>query len=93
MIAKTRSILVKFSLSWLDARYIYIVGDFNDWKLSEESRLLATAEQGTWERRFTLKPGQYKYKYVVDGRWIHDPDNSHTELNPFGSLDSVLTIK
>jgi len=93
MISQTKNVLVKFSIDWPDARYVYIVGDFNDWKLTDSSRLDSTKKQGFWEKRVTLKPGKYKYKYVVDGRWIQDPDNSKTELNPFGSLDSVLTVE
>jgi len=92
MISRTKSVLVKFSVSWPEARYVYIVGDFNDWKLNEENRLLPTIKEGTWEKRLTLKPGRYKYKYVIDGRWVKDPDNPNTEINPFGSHDSVLTI-
>jgi len=92
LISRTKSTLVKFSIAWPEARYVYIVGDFNDWKLSEESRLETTPKEGVWEKRVTLKPGKYRYKYVVDGRWIQDPDNPETESNPFGSLDSILTI-
>lgn len=92
MISRTKSVLVKFSLSWPDARYVYIVGDFNDWKLTEENRLKSAPKEGAWEKRVTLKPGKYKYKYVVDGRWIQDPDNPHSEINPFGNLDSILTV-
>ena len=93
MISRTRSRLIKFSLFWPEARYVYVVGDFNEWRLNDENRLLpASKKEGLWEKRITLKSGRYKYKYVVDGRWISDPDNPHTESNPFGSHDSILNI-
>jgi hypothetical protein len=47
---------------------------------------------GTWEKRIALKPGVYKYKFIVDGEWHHDPKNSKIVPNNFGSVDSVLVI-
>jgi len=92
LIARSKSILVKFALHSPEAQYVYLVGDFNNWALNDNS-LLDRSESGGWQKNLTLKPGRYKYKFVVDGRWIHDPDNPHNEDNIFGSLDSVLNLE
>ncbi len=92
MISRSKSVLVKFSVNSPNARYVYVVGDFNDWSLDDSSRLEQNKE-GSWQRNFTLKPGKYKYKFVVDGRWVHDADNPNREYNIFGSYDSILTLE
>lgn len=80
-----------FTLEAPQAKEIYIVGDFNHWKINDDSRL-ARLENGKWEKRIALSPGRYKYKFVVDGEWTTDASNTEKEQNPFGTFDSVLSI-
>jgi chromosome partitioning protein len=74
-----------------EAKNVYVVGDFNNWKADESSRLERLSD-GVWEKRMTLKPGIYKYKFIVDGEWQQDPKNVTTIPNNFGGADSLLTI-
>ncbi|MFH1847612.1 MAG: AAA family ATPase [Candidatus Omnitrophota bacterium] len=92
IIARSKPILVRFALNSPDARYVYVVGDFNNWILDDSSRL-ERSKSAAWQKNITLKPGKYRYKFVVDGRWIHDPDNPHREDNIFGNYDSVLNLE
>lgn len=92
MISRSKSVLVKFTIHSPDARYVYIVGDFNNWSLDDRSNL-ERDHRGMWRKNLSLKPGKYRYKFVIDGRWIHDPDNPHREDNIFGNYDSILTLK
>ena len=39
-----------------------------------------------------MPAGEHRYRFVVDGQWIHDPHNPRVETNPFGQLDSVITV-
>jgi len=71
---------------------VYLVGDFNNWSLSNQSLLWQT-EEGLWQKRICLEPGRYRYKFVVDGEWTTDPENDRLEPNPYGGLDSVLEIE
>jgi chromosome partitioning protein len=82
---------VTFALESPAAKDIYVAGDFNDWKISDESRL-ALGENGCWEKRVTLPHGRYRYKFVVDGEWTIDSKNQAREINTFGSFDSVMEI-
>ena len=82
---------VTFALESSAAKDIYVAGDFNDWKINDESRL-ALGEDGCWEKRVTLPHGRYRYKFVVDGEWTIDSKNQAREINTFGSFDSVMEI-
>lgn len=92
IISRSRSILVRFTFHSPDARYVYVVGDFNNWALDDNSRL-EHSKNGGWQKSLTLKPGKYRYKFVIDGRWVHDPDNPYHEDNTFGSVDSILNLE
>ncbi len=57
------------------ARAVYLVGDFNQWNPTVE---LMTREGDEFVVRLFLVAGTYRYKFVVDGRPIADPDNPGT---------------
>jgi hypothetical protein len=80
-----------FAIEAPSAKEIYLVGDFNHWRINDESRL-ARFDNGKWEKTVNLSPGRYRYKFVVDGEWILDSRNSKTEPNPFGTLDSIINL-
>lgn len=73
------------------AQKVYVVGDFNNWAVSEES-LLWPKEGGVWKKRIRLEPGRYRYKFLIDGQWATDPANQRIEPNPYGGVDSILEI-
>jgi len=82
---------VSFSISAPNALDIHLVGDFNHWKINDESRL-AKHDDGRWEKKMGLTPGRYKYKFVVDGEWLVDNGNQDREQNSFGTFDSIMKI-
>lgn len=87
-----RSRVRDFILSAPDAEGVYLVGDFNGWRIDDESRLWNSG-RGVWQKRMALSPGRYRYKFVIDGNWIPDPTNELAEPNPFGGIDSILEIE
>ncbi len=82
---------VLFNIAAPDAREIYLVGDFNSWKINDSSRL-SRLNDGRWEKKVGLTPGRYKYKFVVDGEWLLDTQNNDREQNSFGTFDSVINF-
>jgi 1,4-alpha-glucan branching enzyme len=82
---------VTFSLLAPDAKEVFISGDFNGWSQDPQCRM--QAHNGRWLRTFNLSPGRYHYRFVVDGRWLEDPENPLKETNPFGEMDSLLEVK
>jgi len=53
---------------------------------------LSRQEDGRWEKRLGLDHGRYKYKFIVDGEWVADPDNNERERNSYGTYDSILNL-
>lgn len=82
---------VLFSINAPNAREIYVVGDFNDWKTDDVARL-AKFDDGKWAKKLDLQPGRYKYKFVVDGEWVVDSQNNEREQNSFGTFDSIIKL-
>jgi serine protease AprX len=71
------------------ASSVDLAGDFNGWRLEPMER----CADGAWRKEVEWpSPGSYRYKLVVDGRWIEDPANSAKELDPYGSFNSLLRV-
>jgi len=81
---------VSFAVFAPQAKEVYLAGDFNGWKLDDASRM--SQENGAWSRRLSLKSGRYRYRFVVDGSWIEDTNNPLKEVNPYGSMDSLIEV-
>jgi 1,4-alpha-glucan branching enzyme len=82
---------VVFSLSAPQAQEVYVTGDFNDWKLNDNSRM--RPDNGNWTKRIKLTTGRYHYRFVIDGKWTEDPNSTAKELNPYGEMDSLVEVK
>jgi 1,4-alpha-glucan branching enzyme len=91
-ITNTASNEVDFVLEYIGADQIYVSGDFNDWQPAC-LRMIGNPDAGLWEKRLTLLPGRYEYKFIADGKWMHDPDARENVPNIYGSLNSVLEVK
>ena len=79
-----------FNLNAPEARSVYVTGSFNDWSLDESCRM--REENGQWTVALPLKPGIYKYQFIVDGRWREDPKNPLQERNSFGDINSLVEV-
>lgn len=82
---------VAFNVSAPEAKEVYVAGDFNNWILDELSRM--ESHNDTWMKRINLKKGTYHYRFVIDGKWSEDPQNTRKEINPYGEMDSLLEVK
>jgi 1,4-alpha-glucan branching enzyme len=79
-----------FSLEEKDAKEVLLLGDFNNW--SPEKHPMQKDKNGTWKKRVMLSPGNYEYKFLVDGQWKEDPRNDRRCPNRFGSFNSVIRM-
>jgi len=73
------------------ATNVQLAGDFNSWQPTT-TPMERVGDSGVWQAKMKLPEGTYRYRLVVDGQWQQDPYNEHTELNPFGELNSVVEI-
>jgi cyclomaltodextrinase len=69
---------------------VLVTGSFNNW--SKEKDQLLDKRNGVYELTLPLDPGNYIYKYIVDGKEIADPANSEKAPTGFDDFNSVLRI-
>ena len=81
---------VRFSYDAAAAKSVFVTGSFNDWSLDDHCRL--TQANGKWEAVLALKPGVYKYQFIVDGVWKEDSRNPNKERNSFGDINSLIEV-
>lgn len=81
---------VRFSIIEPGAKSVYVTGSFNDWSLDDQCRLKEV--DGRWEAAIPLRPGTYKYQFIVDGVWKEDPTNPNKERNSFGDINSLIEV-
>jgi hypothetical protein len=68
-----------------------LLGDFNLW--SPAAHPLERASDGTLGVTVALEPGDYRFRYLVDGeRWINDESADGLVPNLFGTADSIVAI-
>ncbi len=73
------------------ATAVCIAGTFNDWR--PQATPMVPLGSGRWMKDLTLPPGIYEYRIVADGEWMTDPLARETRPNPFGGVNSVLTVE
>jgi chromosome partitioning protein len=81
---------VVFAVRFEQAKKVLIAGDFNNW--SPMSTPMLTQRPGVWRMSLPLPPGRYRYRFVVDGKWMTDPNNQYVEANQFGELNNVIEV-
>jgi cyclomaltodextrinase len=74
------------------AREVYLAGEFNGWNATGR-RLEGPDGDGVFTTVVELVPGQYQYKFVVDGTWHQDPANPLGTDDGFGGQNSVVKVK
>ncbi len=80
---------VTFALAAPAAERVAVIGDFNDW--NPDANPLAKGT-GQWSVTLKLKPGRYRYSFVVNGSsWRADPRTPAAE-DDFGTPTSVITV-
>jgi 5'-AMP-activated protein kinase regulatory beta subunit len=72
------------------AREVAVTGDFNQW--NRASHPMKQDGNGRWKKVVLLLPGQYEYKFIVNGHWRTDPDNPKRCRNCFGTYNNILQV-
>ncbi len=72
------------------AREVYLVGDFNNWN-PQSDRMVK--RKGSFQKTMRLAPGEYQYKFLVDGEWHCDPSSPRQVPNEFGTTNSVVRVE
>jgi chromosome partitioning protein len=82
---------VMFAARFEGAKKVLIAGDFNNWS-PMSTPMVTSNTPGVWISKLPLQPGRYRYRFIVDGKWMTDPNNSYVETNQFGELNNVVEV-
>lgn len=74
------------------AEHVMLAGDFNGW-MPHVTPLARLDGSGLFETTVDLRPGRYRYRLVVDGRWEFDRENPSNERNEYGEVNSVVEVR
>ena len=66
-----------------------VAGEFSQW---EPVKMMRQSD-GSFAAVMAIPPGVYQYKFVVDGCWQIDPDNSSFAVSPMGTVNSVAHLQ
>ncbi len=80
--------MARFSLTGKHkAGTVFLSGTFNNWS----TMALKMNKTGTgWDADVKLTPGKYLYKFIVDGRWLHDENNLLKEGDSNNGYNSIF---
>ena len=82
---------VEFVLRTTADSTVALVGDFNDW--DPRATPLRPSSDSLWSVVVPLRPGRYRYTFVVDGtQWRRDPSAPSALEDDFGTPTSVITV-
>ncbi len=65
----------------MEVKKVELAGDFNNWV---PSRMRKQKDGSYVSNVGVIVKGKLEYKYVVDGDWRTDPDNSSFAVNEYG---------
>mmetsp|Transcript_45330 Transcript_45330/g.111184 ORF Transcript_45330/g.111184 Transcript_45330/m.111184 type:complete len:253 (+) Transcript_45330:63-821(+) len=67
---------------------VQVTGSFCDWS---ERVDMAKGDDGVWTAAVDLSPGEYVYKFVVDGEWMYDIGMPST-TDDKGNVNNVIVV-
>jgi cellulose biosynthesis protein BcsQ len=83
---------VIFAARFDRAKKVLIAGDFNNWS-PMSTPMVNRGKPGEFFTSLPLRCGRYRYRFVVDGKWMTDPHNKYVEVNQFGELNNVIDVE
>ena len=83
--------IVTFTVHADKGKAVYLAGQFNNWDPTAK-KMAYQAKEGLYAATVKLAPGEYQYKFVIDGTWCADPENSNSVPNDQGTFNSVRVV-
>ena len=88
--AKAATKTVKFTVHAEKGKAVYVAGCFNKWNPTAKKMAF---KAGVYSASVKLAPGEYQYKFIIDGTWCADPENVNSVPNDQGTFNSVVVVK
>ena len=75
-----------------EAKTVYVLGDFNEWKLYATP--MKRLKNGDFSTTLELATGrEYRFRYLIDeDRWENDWNADRYEKSPFGDSDNSVVV-
>ena len=81
---------VNFYYSASPAQSVHLVGDFNGW--DPTSHPMRRRVDGWWFIEVQLRHGHHRYRFLVDGKPVLDPQSTGTARNEQNEQVSLLAV-
>ncbi|HRR33783.1 MAG TPA: glycogen-binding domain-containing protein [Kiritimatiellia bacterium] len=82
---------VLFSVRAEPGSKVFLAGSFNNWDPTAKE-MIDKKGDGVFTATLLLPPGEYQYKFVIDGTWCADPECPDWVQNDHGTLNSVKRV-
>jgi 1,4-alpha-glucan branching enzyme len=82
--------MVRFAFAAPTAENVSVAGDFNGWRADA-----APAERGPdgiWRVTLPIPSGNWSYSFVVDGKFVEDPQAEAWREDGFGGRNAVVRV-
>ncbi len=87
-----QTVTVTMNLHAPEAHQVAVAGTFNKWKA--DANMLTRQENGVWTITIPLKPGEYSYMFIVDGKaWVTDPNAETYSDDGYGNKNAVMRVR
>ena len=83
---------VKFEVIADTGSKVFLAGSFNAWD-DTAKELKEKDGDGYFTGTLLLEPGEYEYKYVINGEWHIDAENPNFSQNKLGTLNSIVKVE
>ncbi len=70
---------------------VELAGSFNGWE-PDQCRM-TRQKDGSFRKRLRLDPGEHRYKFLVDGKWVEDPEAERLVPNAYGTRDGLVSVE
>lgn len=88
--SKLKKYIFKFSTSAFPRpKNVLLIGSFDDWQ--DKYPLNYDYFTHVWTFTLYLKPGEYYYKFIVDGKWMCSEDEPKNN-DSYGNINNYLVI-
>lgn len=69
---------------------VMLAADFTHWQ--QKAIPMHRETGGLWSTSVRLQPGNYSYRFIVDGEWQDDPECKLHIGNPYGSSNMIRKV-
>ena len=73
-----------------NAQNVALVGNFTGWEKNPVP--LKKQKDGSWRGAVSLAPGEYQYRFLVDGQWQDDEQCEERRPNGFGQQNCIRQV-